>query len=139
MKTTIALTTLTTLLQTVLFSAEISLESAPPVVVRTVPVAGAEGVDPGTTELHVTYSKEMQDGSWSWSTWGQENFPEMAGKPRYLPDGRTCVLPVKLEPGKFYATWLNSDKFKNFKDKSGQPAVPYLLTFTTAGKPNAAK
>jgi RNA polymerase sigma-70 factor (ECF subfamily) len=111
---------------------QISLASAPPVVVKTFPVAGAQGVDPALTEIRVTYSKAMQDGSWSWSTWGQENFPETAGKIRYLSDGRTCVLPVKLQPGKFYASWLNSDKFKNFKDKDGRPAVPYLLTFRTA-------
>src|SRR6185503_147293 len=117
---------------------EISLESAPPVIVRTTPVAGAENVDPaGTSEIRVTFSKAMHDGSWSWSTWGEENFPETAGKPRYLEDKRTCVLPVKLEPGRFYAIWLNSQKFKNFKDASGQPAVPYLLTFTTSGKPAA--
>jgi len=111
----------------------ISLESAPPVVVKTIPVAGATGVDPGLTEIRVTYSKAMENRSWSWSTWGKENFPETTGQPRYLPDGQTCVLPVKLEPDKFYATWLNSDKFKNFKDRSGRPAVPYLLTFTTSG------
>jgi hypothetical protein len=55
----------------------------------------------------------------------------LIGKPHYLPDGRTCVATVKLQPGKFYALWLNSDQFKNFKDTNGQPAVPYLLTFQT--------
>lgn len=111
----------------------VSLESAAPVVVKTVPVAGATDVDPALPEIKVTYSKSMQDGSWSWSTWGEENYPETTGKPHYLADGRTCVLPVKLQPGKFYALWLNSDKFKNFTDTGGGAAVPYLLTFTTAG------
>ncbi len=110
---------------------EISLESAPPVVVKTVPTAGAEDVDPALAELRVTFSKPMQDGSWSWSTWGEDTFPETTDKPHYLDDGKTCVLPVKLEPGKFYATWLNSSKFRNFKDTSGNPSVPYLLTFRT--------
>ena len=114
------------------FAADISLETAPPVVVKTVPMAGATDVDPTLTEIKVTYSKAMQDGSWSWSTWGEENYPETTGQPHYLRDARTCVLPVKLQPNKFYAIWLNSDKFKNFKDASGRPAVPYLLTFTTA-------
>jgi RNA polymerase sigma-70 factor (ECF subfamily) len=113
-------------------AAEVSLESAPPVVVKTEPVAGATNVDPRTSEIVVQFSKPMQDGSWSWSTWGEENFPEMVGQPKYAADGRTCVLKVKLQPGKFYATWLNSDKFKNFTDTAGRSAVPYLLTFRTA-------
>jgi hypothetical protein len=119
----------------VAIASQITLETAPPVVVRTVPVAGSVDVDPALSEIRVTYSKAMHDGSWSWSTWGENNFPETTGKPRYLADGRTCVLPVKLEPGKFYAIWLNSDKFKNFKDAGERPAVPYLLTFFTGGAP----
>ncbi len=111
---------------------DLSLQSAPPVVVKTVPVAGTPDVDPGLTELRVTFSKPMADGSWSWSTWGEENFPETTGQAHYLADGRTCVLPVKLKPGKFYASWLNSDKFHGFADRNGHSAVPYLFTFETA-------
>lgn len=112
---------------------EISLQSAPPVVIKTVPAAGSTSVDPGLTELRVTFSKVMQDGSWSWTTFGDDSFPEITGKIRYLEDGRTCVAPVKLAPGKFYATWLNSDNHQNFRDTNGISAVPYLLTFKTAG------
>jgi Bacterial Ig-like domain len=110
---------------------EVTLEAAPPVVVKTVPEAGVSDVDPVTTEIRVTFSKEMQDGSWSWATHSRESFPETTGKPKYLEDQRTCVLPVKLAPGKTYALWINSQKFRNFKDAKGQPAVPYLLVFTT--------
>jgi len=110
----------------------ISLASAPPVVVRTVPAAGATDVDPGLTEIKATYSKAMQNGSWSWCWWERkDDYPEMTGDPRYLQDSRTCVLPVKLQPNKFYAIWLNTEKLKNFTDTSGRPAVPYLLTFFT--------
>ncbi len=112
---------------------ELSLESAAPVVVKTVPVAGSVGVDPALGEIQVTFSKPMLDQSWSWSTWGENTFPEVAGKPHYLPDGRTCVLPVKLRPGRFYATWLNSERFHGFQDMKNMPAAPYLLTFETAG------
>jgi len=112
---------------------EPTLESAPPVVVKTVPEAGAAEVDASTTEIQVTFSKRMQDGSWSWSTVSQESFPETTGTPRYDDDRRTCVLPVKLQPGKTYALWINSQNFHNFKDTSGQPAVPYLLVFKTRG------
>jgi RNA polymerase sigma-70 factor (ECF subfamily) len=118
---------------------EISLQSAAPVVVKTVPVAGATEVDSALAEIRVTYSKPMQDGSWSWSTWSEEYYPETTGKPRYLSDGRTCVLPVNLKPGKFYAIWLNNDKSKGFTDTNGKPAVPYLLTFRTGTSTGASE
>jgi RNA polymerase sigma-70 factor (ECF subfamily) len=110
----------------------VTLAAAPPVVVKTIPEAGTDGVDSAVTEIKVTYSKDMTDGSWSWSTWGKDTFPEMTGKPHYLDDKRTCVLPVKLQPGRTYAIWLNSNNFGNFKDASGKSAVPYLLIFKTA-------
>ena len=119
-------------------AAEVSLESAPPVVVRTVPVAGATDVDPGLAEIKVTFSKAMQDGSWAWAMWNGESFPETTGQPKYLKDDRTCILPVNLQPNKWYAIWLNTDQLKEFKDAAGQPAVPYLLTFrTTEAVPGA--
>src|ERR1700722_19008469 len=84
----------------------VSLAAAPPVVVRTVPESGTDGVDSSLTEIKVTYSKDMKDHTWSWSTWGQDTFPQTTGKPHYLDDKRTCVLPVKLKPDKTYAIWL---------------------------------
>jgi len=110
---------------------DVTLESVPPAVVKTVPEAGADGVNPKLTEIKVTFSKDMQDGGWSWATLSKESFPNMDGKPRFLSDKRTCVLPVKLEPGKTYAMWVNSEKFDNFKDTEGRSAVPYLLVFRT--------
>jgi RNA polymerase sigma-70 factor (ECF subfamily) len=111
---------------------EPTVEKALPVVVKTVPVAGSSEVDPKLTEIKVTYSKDMMDASWSWAQLSDASFPKVDGKIRYEKDMRTCVLPVKLEPDKTYAIWLNvADKFENFKDKDGQPAVPYLLVFKT--------
>jgi RNA polymerase sigma factor (sigma-70 family) len=110
---------------------QVSLAKAPPVVVKTIPEAGTAGVDPSITEIKVTYSKPMRDQSWSWSTWGENTFPKMTGKPHYEADHRTCVAPVKLEPGHTYAIWLNSENFGNFRDGNGQKAVPYLLVFET--------
>jgi RNA polymerase sigma-70 factor (ECF subfamily) len=109
----------------------VKLESASPVVVKTVPEAGTSDVDPKLSEITVKFSKEMEDGSWSWATLSEESFPKVDGKPKYLADKRTCVLPVKLEPGKTYAIWVNSEKFGNFKDSDGRSAVPYLLVFKT--------
>src|SRR5215468_5648292 len=98
--------------------ADVTLESVPPVVVKTVPEAGAADVDPKLTEIKITFSKDMKDESWSWSTLSKESFPKITGKPKYA-DKRTCVLPVKLEPGKTYSIWVNSEKFTNFKDPDG--------------------
>ena len=121
---------------------EISVATMPPVVVKTVPQSGDTRVDPSLSEIRVTFSKDMQDGSWSWTQISDETFPEITGKLRYLADKRTCVAPVKLEPGKTYVTWLNSAKFGNFKDADRRPAVPYLLVFETkkaAGARSRAK
>jgi RNA polymerase sigma factor (sigma-70 family) len=114
--------------------AEKAVADAPPVVVKTVPQAGSDDVDPGLKEVRVTFSKEMTDQSWSWSTAPEGDDLPDSGKPYYDKDKRTCVLPVKLEPGKTYAVWLNSEKFQNFKDAQGRSAVPYLLVFGTKKK-----
>jgi serine/threonine protein kinase/tetratricopeptide (TPR) repeat protein len=103
----------------------------PPVVVETWPISGTRDVQPGETEIRVRFSKEMADGGWSWSTAWENSTPETVGQIYYEPDQRTCVLKAKLEPGRTYAWWLNSDKFKNFTDLAGRPAVPYLLIFHT--------
>jgi RNA polymerase sigma-70 factor (ECF subfamily) len=110
---------------------ETDLENAPPKVVSTVPENGATDVDPGLTEIRVTFNKDMHDGSWSWTQRSDDSFPEVTGKIHYRADKRTCVLPVKLEPGKTYWIGLNSERFHNFKDEGRRPAIPYPLTFTT--------
>ena len=110
------------------------LAEQPPVVVETFPISGARDVAPGETEIRVRFSKEMTDGSWSWSTAWEDSIPEGIGQPRYQSDGRTCVAKVKLEPGRTYGYWLNSGNFGNFRDRGGRPAVPYLLIFQTKPK-----
>jgi hypothetical protein len=116
---------------------DLTLESVPPVVVRTVPEAGVGEVDPKITEIKVTFSRDMRDNNWSWEIYSKESFPRMDGKPKYLADKRTCVLPVKLEPGKTYAIRVNKEAYMsinlsgNFMAADGRSAVPYLLVFRT--------
>jgi RNA polymerase sigma-70 factor (ECF subfamily) len=110
---------------------EITLELARPVVIKSVPEAGADNVDPAVTQISVTFNKPMQAGTWSWCVLTKQSYPGTAEAPKYLEDKRTCVLPAKLQPGKTYAVWINSEKFSEFKDTKGQPAVPYLLVFKT--------
>lgn len=109
-----------------------SVAAFPPVVVQTIPVSGALSVDPATREIRVTFSKNMLTHEmWSFVYAKPAAFPEVAGAIHYLPDGRTCVLPVALEPGKTYGMWINSQQHNAFRDTKQQPAVPYLLVFQT--------
>jgi RNA polymerase sigma-70 factor (ECF subfamily) len=110
---------------------ELSVDAYPPVVVKTVPAPGATGVDPALGEIRTTFNKPMKDRSWSWVQTSRETFPEVVGKIHYEPDGQTCVLPVKLKPGRTYVLWINRERFHNFRDAAGNSAVPYLLVFRT--------
>lgn len=110
---------------------DISVSALPPVVVRTVPESGDLAVDPSLTQITVTFSKEMREGSWSWVTLTKDTFPEIIRKIHYLPGNRTCEAPVKLERDRTYAVYLNHPRFANFKDTAGNSALPYLLVFRT--------
>jgi len=107
------------------------VDSMAPVVVKTVPAAGAKDVAPGEMVVKITFSKDMTDQSWSWASAWQNSEPEGIGKPHFESDHRTCVLKVRLEPGKAYGWWINSARFHNFKDAQGRAAVPYLFVFQT--------
>lgn len=110
----------------------VSVKSMPPVVVKTIPQAGDTAVDAAAiAEIRVTFSKEMADKSWSWSQISDESFPKSAGKIHYDKDNRTCIMPVKLEPGKTYVIWLNPPKFQGFRDSEGNAAIFYPLVFQT--------
>lgn len=109
-------------------------DKVPPKIIVTNPGNGSADVDPSLTTITVTFSKPMLDKSWSWSYEDKGSFPQTAGQPYYADNGKTCVLPVKLEPNKRYVIWINTAKFKNFKDKGGNPVEPYKLTFTTRQK-----
>jgi hypothetical protein len=104
---------------------------ASPRVIKTIPKNGGTDVDPSLGEIRVSFSRPMLDKSWSWSYEDKDTFPEVTGESHYTDDGTTCVLPVKLQPGKQYVIWINTARLKNFKDRSGTPAEPYRLTFMT--------
>jgi len=131
MKTKLFLSLLLTSVISIAVAEEITLDKARPVVIKSVPESGSAAVDPSITEIRVTFSKEMQPGGWSWGMIDKETYPGTSEAPKYLDDKRTCVLPVKLQPGKTYAVWINTEKLQNFKDVKGQIALPYLLVFKT--------
>ena len=112
----------------------ISVGSMPPVVVKTVPTTGDTEVDPDIKEISVTFSKDMRIDRMAWVQISEDAYPETTGNAKYLEDKRTCVLPVKLEPGKTYVIWFNKGKYNSFRDLNNNPAIPYLLVFQTKQK-----
>ena len=117
-----------------LSAAGVDINDLSPVVIRTFPVAGDSTVDPSTTKIYVTFSQKMVDKSWSFVMQDKETFPKLDGTPAYDKEQRTCTLNVSLEPEKTYIIWINSARFANFKGVNGKTAVPYMLSFKTAGK-----
>jgi len=92
---------------------------------------GAVNVDPDLREIRITFSKKMTDKSWSLTEGSKYAVPRVRGEIHYDRDQRTCVIPVELEPGKTYVWGVNSERFRNFKDTDGRPALPYLIVFRT--------
>jgi len=95
------------------------------------PASGARDVDPAITELRVTFDVPM-GGGFSWTGGGPE-FPKGREdqRPHWSEDGRICVFPVTLEPGKSYCLGLNSPSHKNFSSRGGVPLDPVVYTFST--------
>jgi hypothetical protein len=111
----------------------------PPKVVKTVPENGDGEVDPATKELRVVFDQPMAPGGKS-IVGGGPTFPKFADNARW-EDERTFVMGWQLEPEHDYWLSINNDRFKNFRNANGEPAVPYPLSFQTGktgGAPRAA-
>jgi hypothetical protein len=110
---------------------DVSVKALPPSVVKTVPISGDTAVDPALQEIRVTFSKDMMTNRmWAICQVSDESYPNPAGAIHYV-DNRTCVMPVKLEPGKAYVLWFNRAQFNSFRDSNNHPAIPYMLSFET--------
>lgn len=108
--------------------------TGPPRIVALEPANGATGVDPALDRLVVHFDRAMAEG-WSWVTEGGDSFPERAGEAGQSFDRRSAFLPVRLEPGRSYVVWLNSEAYLNFRDPEGRVLPPLRWTFTTAARP----
>jgi len=112
-------------------SEDLKAMAGKPHVVSMEPASGARDVDPAITELRVTFDVPM-GGGFSWTGGGPE-FPKgrEGQRPHWTEDGRICVFPVTLEPGKSYRLGLNSPSHKNFSSRGGVPLDPVVYTFST--------
>ena len=112
-----------------------TVEALAPSVVKTVPQAGQMEVDPSLDQITVTFSKNMMtERMWAVVQVSKEHFPKIRKTDKgihYLEDERTCVVPVELKPDHTYVLWFNKGRFNSFRDKSNNPAVPYMLVFHT--------
>ena len=105
-----------------------------PQIVSMVPANGAADVDPGISEIRVTFDMPMGEG-FSW-TGGGPRFPEIPkGKmPSWSENNTVCVLPVRLKADDEYVLGLNSVSHKNFQSKWGVPLEPVVYRFGTRAK-----
>ncbi|MBN1911803.1 MAG: Ig-like domain-containing protein [Pirellulales bacterium] len=109
-----------------------------PVIVSTSPAVGATDVDPATSEITVTFDRDMA-GGFSWTGGGQYYPPVAEGKRPYWKDKRTCVLPVTLKRAWYYRVGINSKSFRNFRGADGVPTPPTAVYFTTKGASDKLK
>lgn len=103
------------------------LETFPPVVVGSDPVAGADDVDPALTEVILTFDRAMAPARWALAR------DKAITDPSYdtpTIDGIEVSVPVTLAPGTTYALWVNPEGV-GFESEVGLSAVPWLLTFRT--------
>lgn len=112
--------------------ASCALAQGAPRIVATSPKNGATDVDPGLTEITVTFDQDMEEGM-SW-TGGGALFPVIPnGKQAAWRDKRTCVLPVKLVAGHRYRVGINAPSYRSFRSSGGVEVTPTAIVFTTAG------
>ena len=104
-------------------------KSAPPKVVISSPDNGEIDVSADVKEIRVEFDRPMNPGGRS-IVGGGENFPEIAGDMKW-PNDKTIVIPVTLKPDHPYQLSINSDTFKGFRSKAGEPAEWYPISFHT--------
>ncbi len=109
-----------------------------PHIVATSPTVGATDVDPGLTEITVTFDQDMGAG-FSWTGRGPDHPVTPEGQKAQWRDKRTCILPVKLEAGHYYRVGINSPSYRNFRSEAGVSAALSAIYFTTQGATDEQK
>ncbi len=108
-------------------------EATVPQIVSITPADGAENVDPNLKEMVVLFDRDMGKGM-SWCGGGPSHPAANDDRKAQWRDARTCVLPIKLEPGHTYSLSINCQSYRNFRSAEGVPVKPHPVTFRTAAK-----
>lgn len=106
--------------------------AARPRVIRTVPSNGDVEVELSLAEIVVQFDQPMLADQYS-VIGGGSSFPEVTGAPYWI-NSTTFALPVRLQPGTTYVMGFNSEVYTGFQNEESEAAVPYNLTFATAGE-----
>ncbi len=113
--------------------AKIKASARTPRVASASPDDGAADVDPAARELRVTFDQDMDRGMSVATSGGGPTDPlDPSARARWA-GARTIVVPLKLRPNQDYELSINTERFQNFTNKRGRPAVPYPIRFRTAG------
>ena len=102
-----------------------------PRVAKATPDDGAMDVDPATRELRVTFDQDMDRGMSIASSGGGPTDPLNPSARARWAGARTIVVPLKLRPNQDYELSINTERFRNFTNTKGKPAVPYPIKFRT--------
>lgn len=107
-----------------------------PRIAQMIPANGALNVDPGLTEIRITFDREMDPAGFCvlYDPIEQDMFPELTGTSGFDAAKRTYIMPVRLKPDWNYTFSLNSKKMIGFKDSKGTPLYPVLIRFKTRSK-----
>ena len=108
-----------------------AMPAEPPKVVRTIPADGDYDVDPAATEIRVEFDQDMSHDGHS-ICGGGDWFPKTTDKPRW-ESPRVFIMPVQLETDHDYGFNINCPSAMNFRNLTGESAVPYSLNFATRG------
>ena len=101
-----------------------------PAVVDSFPAQGATS-PAGWVPLSLTFDQPMSNCSFAYTPDFPFSFPQLSGQPPVIRNGRTLVLMVYLKPGAVYGVKLNDAQHPFFIGRSGLPAQPMELRFST--------
>ncbi len=111
-----------------------SLPGEPPRPISLDPPQGARDVDPWRATLAVTFDRSMDPEGWAWVTESPDTAPTIA-ESSWDAALRVNTAQVRLEPGRTYVVWINSDSYPYFRDPQGRTVSPLRWIFTTAAAP----